>query len=196
MFQKGFAKLFLDLNMSEFNKSRAFNYEPGISRGCLGTKQSRCPNLRLAHLLVTLAVTLFWSAQHSLSAEHDWYECPVGQTKHLDLNKISLIRDSVIGPDLHTLQFYSFGSHFLLGVSASGFSDQMLAQLESLLLPKSNWVRIPGTSSSIFVNLDYIVGYSSGPGGGYILVLTTGEKVVATAQDDAARAKIKEFGFP
>jgi hypothetical protein len=84
----------------------------------------------------------------------------------VDLNKISLIRESVIGPDLHTLQFYSFGSHFLLGVSASGFSDQMLAQLESLLLPKSNWVRIPGSNSSIFVNLDYIVGYSSGPGGG------------------------------
>jgi hypothetical protein len=143
-----------------------------------------------------LAVTLFWSTQHSLSAEHDWYDSPVGQTKHLDLNKISLIRDSVIGPNLHTLQFYSFGSHFLLGVSASGFSDQMVAQLESLLLPKNNWVEIFGTTFSVFVNLDYVVGYSPGPGGGYILVLTTGENVVVTAKDNAANAKIKEFGFP
>ena len=182
--------------MSELNKSRAFNYEPSFLHGCPGIKQSRRRNLRTAHLLVTLAVTLFWSAQHSLSAEHDWYECPVGQTKHVDLNKISLIRQSVIGPNLHTLQFYSFGSHFLLGVSAAGFSDQMLAQLESLLMPKSNWVRIGGTTSSIFVNLDYVVGYSSGPGGGYLLVLTNGEDVVVTAKDNAANAKIKEFGFP
>ena len=55
------------------------------------------------------------------------HECPVGHLTHLDLNKISLIRDSVIGPDLQTLQFFSLGSHFVLGVSASGFSDQMLA---------------------------------------------------------------------
>ena len=184
------------MNISEFTKWSAFSPWPNILHGCRGPKQSRRGNLRLAQLLVTLAVTLFWSARHSLSAEHDWYECPVGQTKHLDLNKISLIRDSVIGPDLHTLQFYSFGSHFLLGVSASGFSEQMLAQLESLLLPKSNWVRIPGTSSSIFVNLDYIVGYSSSPGGGYILVSTTGENVVVAVKDNAANAKIKEFGFP
>ena len=184
------------MNISEFTKSSAFSPGPNILHGCRGPKQSRGGNLRSAHLLVTLAVTLFWSTQHSLSAEHDWYECPVGHTKHLDLNKISLIRDSVIGPDLHTLQFYSFGSHFLLGVSASGFSDQMLAQLESLLLPKSNWVRIAGTTFSNFVNLDYVVGYSSGPDGGYILVLTTGENVVVTAKDNAANAKIKEFGFP
>jgi hypothetical protein len=39
-------------------------------------------------------------------------------------------------------------------------------------------------------------GYSSGPDGGYILVLTTGEDVVVTAKDNAANAKIKEFGFP
>jgi hypothetical protein len=182
--------------MSDFDQSRAFEYEPSILHGCLGSKQYRCRNLRLVQLLVSLAVTLFWSAQHSLSAEHDWYDCPVGHTKHLDLNKISLIRDSVIGPDLHTLQFYSFGSHFLLGVSASGFSDQMLAQLESLLLPKSNWVRIAGPTFSNFVNLDYAVGYSSGPGGGYILVLTTGEDIVVTAKDTEANAKIKEFGFP
>jgi len=184
------------VNISEFTKSSAFSPGPNILHGCRGPKQSRRGNLRLAQLLVTLAVTLFWSARHSLSAEHDWYECPVGQTKHLDLNKISLIRDSVIGPDLHTLQFYSFGSHFLLGVSASGFSDQMLAQLESLLLPKNNWVRIAGTTVSNFVNLDYVVGYSTGPDGGYILVLTTGENVVVTAKDNAANAKIKEFGFP
>jgi hypothetical protein len=182
--------------MSELNKSRAFNYEPSFLYGCPGINQSRRRNLRTTHLLVTLAVTLFWSAQHSLSAEHDWYECPVGQTKHVDLKKISLIRQSVIRRNLHTLQFYSFGSHFLLGVSAAGFSDQMLAQLESLLMPKSNWVRIAGTTSSIFVNLDYVVGYSSGPGGGYLLVLTTGEDVVVTAKDNAANAKIKEFGFP
>ena len=183
--------------MSELNKSRAINYESSFLHGCPGIKQPRCRNLELAHLLVTLAVVmLFWSAQHSLSAEHDWYGCPVGQTKHVDLNKISLIRESVIGPNLHTLQFYSFGSHFLLGVSAAGFSDQMLAQLESLLMPKSNWVRIVGTTFSNFVNLDYVVGYSSGPGGGYLLVLTTGEDVVVTAKDNAANAKIKEFGFP
>jgi hypothetical protein len=72
----------------------------------------------------------------------------------------------------------------------------MLAQLESLLLPKSNWVRIAGATFSNFVNLDYVVGYSSGPGGGYILVLTTGEDVVVTAKDNEANAKIKEFGFP
>jgi hypothetical protein len=182
--------------MSEFNISRLFNFDPIILHGRLGTKQPRYRNLRLHHLLVTLAVTLLWSAQHSLSAEHDWYDSPVGQTKHLDLKKISLIRDSVIGPNLHTLQFYSFGSHFLLGVSAAGFSDQMLAQLESLLLPKNNWVRITGTTSSVFVNLDYVVGYSSGPSGGYILVLTTGDDVVVAAKDTAANAKIKEFGFP
>jgi hypothetical protein len=182
--------------MSEFNKSRPCNYEPVILQGCLCTKRPRYRNLRLPHLFVALAVTLFWPARHSLSAEHGWYDSPVGQTKHLDLNKISLIRDSAIGPNLHTLQFYSFGSHFLLGVSASGFSDQMLAQLESLLLPKSNWVRIAGTTISNFVNLDYVVGCSSGPGGGYILVLTTGEDVVVTAKDNAANAKIKEFGFP
>jgi hypothetical protein len=85
-------------------------------------------------------MSLFWTAQLSLGGEHD---CPVGQTKHLDLNKVSLIRDAVIGPNLHTLQFYSFGSHFLLSVSAAGSSDQMLAQLDSLLLPKTNWVRVP-----------------------------------------------------
>jgi hypothetical protein len=182
--------------MSEFNKSSPCNYEPIILHSCLCPKRTRYRNLRSAHLLVTLAVTLFWSTQHSLSAEHDWYDSPVGQTKHLDLNKISLIRDSVIGPNLHTLQFYSFGSHFLLGVSASGFSDQMVAQLESLLLPKNNWVEIFGTTFSVFVNLDYVVGYSPGPGGGYILVLTTGENVVVTAKDNAANAKIKEFGLP
>ena len=59
----------------------------------------------------------------------------------------------------------------------------MLAQLESLLLAKSNWVRIAGKIVSNFVNLDYVVGYSSGPDGGYILVLTTGENVVVTAKD-------------
>jgi hypothetical protein len=182
--------------MSGYNKSSAFNYEPSLVHGCLGTKQSRCRNLRLSHLLVTWAVTLFWSTQHTLSAEHDWYDCPVGQTKHLDLNKISLIRESVIGPNLHTLRFYSFGSHFLLGVSASGFTDEMLSQLESLLLPKSKWVRIPEATLSIFVNLDYVVGYSSGSGGGYILFLTNGEKVVVTAKDNPANAKIKDFGFP
>jgi hypothetical protein len=143
-----------------------------------------------------MVVTLFWSTPHSFSAEHAWYDCPVGKTKHVDLNKISLISESAIGPNLHKLRFYSFGSHFLLGVSASGFTDQMLAQLESLLLPKNNWVRIAGTTVSNFVNLDYVVGYSSGPDGGYILVLTTGENVVVTAKDNAANAKIKEFGFP
>jgi hypothetical protein len=48
---------------------------------------------------------------------------------------------------------------------------------------------------SNFVNLDYVIGYSSGPYGGYILVLTTREDVVVTAKDNAANAKIKEFGF-
>jgi hypothetical protein len=48
----------------------------------------------------------------------------------------------VFGSNLHTLRFYSFGSYFLLEVSTSGFSDQMLAQLESLLLLRSNWMRI------------------------------------------------------
>jgi hypothetical protein len=182
--------------MSEFNKSRPCNNEPIILHDCLCTKRPRYRNLRLPHLFVALAVTLFWPARHSLSAEHGWYDSPVGQTKHLDLNKISLIRDSAIGPNLHTLQFYSFGSHFLLGVSASGFSDQMVAQLESLLLPKINWMEIPGTTFSVFVNLDYVVGYSPGLGGGYILVLTTGENIVVTAKDNAANAKIKEFGFP
>jgi hypothetical protein len=33
-------------------------------------------------------------------------------------------------------------------------------------------------------------------GGGYILVSTTGEDFVVTAKDNAANAKIKEFGFP
>ena len=152
--------------------------------------------MRAACLLVTLVMALVWSSQHSLGAEHDWYQCPVGKTKHLDLNKISLIRDSVVGPNLHTLRFYSFGSHFLLGASASGFSDEMLAQLEALLLPKRNWVRVSGPDITIFVNLDYVVGYSSGSGGGYILVLTTGEDVIVPARDDGANAKIKEFAFP
>jgi hypothetical protein len=180
---KGFSKhdgKSQELNMAEFTKARA------LSRG----------NLRAAYLLLTLVVTLVWSVQYSLSAQHDWYECPVGQIRHLDLNKISLIRDSVIGPDLHTLRFYSFGSHFLLGVSASGFSDQMLVQLESLLLSKSNWVRVLDKDLSTSVNLDYVVGYSHGLGGGYILVLTTGENVVVSAKDDAAMTKIRDFGFP
>ena len=179
--------------MSGGNHSLRFH----ISRRhcCLGRKQSRGETLKAACLFVTLAMSLFWTAQLSLGGEHDWYECPVGQTKHLDLNKISLIRDSVIGPNLHTLQFYSFGSHFLLSVSAAGFSDQMLAQLESLLLPKSNWVEVPGRKIINFVNLDYVVGYTAGQDRGYNLVLTTGEDVVVTAKDDAANAKIKEFGF-
>jgi hypothetical protein len=143
-----------------------------------------------------LVVTLAWSSQNSLGAEHDWYQCPVGKSKHLDLNKISLIRDSVVGPNLHTLLFYSFGSHFLLGASASGFSDEMLAQLETLLLPKRNWVRVSGPELSIFVNLDYVVGYSIGSGGGYTLVLTTGEDVIVSGRDGEANARIKEFGFP
>ena len=71
-----------------------------------------------------------------------------------------------------------------------------LAELESLLLPKSNWVRIAGTTFSNCVNLDFVVGCSSSPGDGYILVLTTGEDVVVTAKDNSANAKIKEFGFP
>jgi hypothetical protein len=185
-----------DVKTFDLTKSSAFSQNSNIVHCYPGPKQSRCGNLRSAYLLFALAVTLVWSSQHSLSAEHDWYECPVGQTKHLDLNKISLIRDSPIGPNLHTLRFYSFGSHFLLGVSASGFSDQMLVQLESLLLPKRNWVQVPGTRLSNFVNLDYVIGYSSGPGGGYILFLTTGEDVVVTAKDNAASAKIREFGFP
>jgi hypothetical protein len=152
--------------------------------------------VRAACLLVTLVVTLAWSSQNSPGAEHDWYQCPVGKSKHLDLNKISLIRDSVIGPDLHTLLFYSFGSHFLLGASASGFSDEMLAQLEALLLPKRNWVRVSGPDLIIFVNLDYVVGYSSGSGGGYTLILTTGDDVIVNARDSGANAKIKEFGLP
>jgi hypothetical protein len=93
--------------------------------------------VRAACRFVTLAMSLFWTAQLSLGGEHDWYECPVGQTKHLDLNKISLIRDSVVRPNLHTLQFYSFGSHFLLSVSAAGFSNDMLSQLKALLLQSS-----------------------------------------------------------
>jgi hypothetical protein len=157
--------------------------------------QSRYLNLRSACFLVTLSMIQILPIEHCLSAEHDWYECPIGKTKHLDINKVSLIRDSVIGPDLHTLRFYSFGSHFLLDVSASGFSDQMLAQLDSLLLTKRNWVRVPAVSVSVFVNLDYVVGYSAGPVGGYILVLTTGEDVVVTSNDNAAVAKIQEFGF-
>ena len=126
--------------------------------------------MRATCLFITLVVTLVWSSQNSLGAEHDWYQCPVGKSKHLDLNKISLIRDSVVGPNLHTLLFYSFGSHFLLGVSASGFSDEMLAQFGALLLPKRNWVRVSGPNLTIFVNLDYVVGYSIGSGGGYTLV--------------------------
>jgi hypothetical protein len=152
--------------------------------------------VRAACLLMTLVVALAWSSQKSLGAEHDWYQCPVGKSKHLDLNKISLIRDSVVGPNLHTLLFYSFGSHFLLGASASGFSDEMLAQLEALLLPKRNWVRVSGPDLTIFVNLDYVVGYSTGSVGGSALVLTTGEDVIVTARDSEANAKIKEFGFP
>ena len=156
------------MNISEFTKSSAFSPGPNILHGCRGPKQSRRGNLRSPHLLVTLAVTLFWSTQHSLSAEHHWYECPVGQTKHVDLNKISLIRESVIGPNLHTLQFYSFGSHFLLGVSASGFSDQMLAQLESLLLPKSFYKptstagKLKSTIATKRVSLEW-VRHRSGP---------------------------------
>ena len=152
--------------------------------------------MRAVWLLVTLMVVLAWSSQNSLGAEHDWYQCPVGKSKHLDLNKISLIRDSVVGPNLHTLLFYSFGSHFLLGASSSGFSDEMLTQLEALLLPKRNWVRVSGPELTIFVNLDYVVGYSIGSGGGYALVLTTGEDVIVSARDSEANAKIKEFGFP
>ena len=152
--------------------------------------------MRAICLLVTLVVALAWSSQNSLGAEHDWYQCPVGKSKHLDLNKISLIRDSVVGPNLHTLLFYSFGSHFLLGTSASGFSGEMLAQLEALLLPKRNWVRVSGPELTIFVNLDYVVGTSVGSSGGYTLVLTTGEDVIVSARDSEANAKIKEFGFP
>ena len=152
--------------------------------------------MRAVWLLVTLVVTLAWSSQSSLGAEHDWYQCPVGKSKHLDLNKISLIRDSVVGPNLHTLLFYSFGSHFLLGASASGFSEEMLAQLEALLLPKRNWVRVSGPELTIFVNLDYVVGTSVGSSGGYTLVLTTGEDVIVSGRDGEANAKIKEFGFP
>jgi hypothetical protein len=152
--------------------------------------------VRVACLLVTSVVALFCSSQHSLGAEHDWYQCPVGKTKHLDLNKISLIRDSVVRPNLHTLRFYSFGSHFLLGASASGFSNEMLSQLEALLLQKRNWVRVSGSDLTMFVNLDYVVGYSSVSDGGYILVLTTGEDVIVPARDDGANAKIKEFAFP
>jgi hypothetical protein len=152
--------------------------------------------VRATCLFITFVVTLAWSSQNSLGAEHDWYQCPVGKSKHLDLNKISLIRDSVVGPNLHTLLFYSFGSHFLLGASASGFSDEMLAQLEALLLPKRNWVRVSGRDLTVFVNLDYVVGYSIGAGGGYTLVLTTGEDVIVRAGDGEANVKIKEFGFP
>ena len=152
--------------------------------------------LRAVCLFLTVVMALVWSSQHSLGAEHDWYQCPVGKTKHLDLNKISLIRDSLVGPNIHTLRFYSFGSHFLLGASASGFSDEMLSQLEALLLQKRNWVRVSGTALTMFVNLDYVVGYSSGSGGGYIVVLTTGEDVIVPARDDGANAKIKGFAFP
>ena len=152
--------------------------------------------MRAVYPFVILVMALVCSSQYSLGAEHDWYQCPVGKAKHLDLNKISLIRDSVVGPNLHTLLFYSFGSHFLLGASASGFSDEMLAQLEALLLPKRNWVRVYGRELTIFVNLDYVVGYSIGSGGGYTLVLTTGEDVIVGARDSEANAKIKEFGFP
>jgi hypothetical protein len=182
-------------SMSDFTKSSAVSHKYSIWNFLLVAKQSRYLNLRSARLLVTLSLMQTLPAEHCFSAEHDWYACPIGKTKHLDLNKVSLIRDSVIGPDLHTLRFYSFGSHFLLDVSASGFSDQMLSQLDSLLLPKRNWVRVPAVSVSIFVNLDYVVGYSAGPVGGYILVLTTGEDVIVTANDKAAVAKIEEFGF-
>jgi hypothetical protein len=72
----------------------------------------------------------------------------------------------------------------------------MLAQLEALLLPKRNWVRVSGPELTIFVNLDYVVGYSIGSGGGYTLVLTTGEDVIVSGRDSEANAKIKEFGFP
>jgi hypothetical protein len=43
----------------------------------------------------------------------------------------------------------------------------MLAQLESLLLPKSNWVQVPGRKITNFVNLDYVVGYTAGQDRGY-----------------------------
>jgi hypothetical protein len=56
-------------------------------------------------------------------------------------------------------------------------------------------VRVPGSKITNFVNLDYVVGYTAGQDRGYNLVLTTGEDVVVTAKDDAANAKIKEFGF-
>jgi hypothetical protein len=152
--------------------------------------------VRATCLSITLVVTLVWSSQNSLGVEHDWYQCPVGKSKHLDLNKISLIRDSVVGPNLHTLLFYSFGSHFLLGVSASGFSDEMLAQFGALLLPKRNWVRVAGPNLTIFVNLDYVVGYSIGSGGGYTLFITTGENVIVNASDSEANARIREYGLP
>ena len=64
----------------------------------------RFPNVRHGALLVRavypfviLVMALVCSSQYSLGAEHDWYQCPVGKAKHLDLNKISLIRDSVVG---------------------------------------------------------------------------------------------------
>jgi hypothetical protein len=182
--------------MSEFTDASANGHDLKSRRCPLGLKQSRGGKLREVYFLITLAVTLGWSAQYSLGTQQDWYESPVGQFRHLDLNKISIIRDSEIGPNLHTLRFYSFGSHYLLGVSASGFSDQMLEQLESFLRPRSNWARVLEKDFAIFVNLDYVVGYSPGPGGGYNLVLTTGENIVVTARDDAANAKMKAFGFP
>jgi hypothetical protein len=43
------------------------------------------------------------------------------------------------------------------------------------------------------VNLDCVVGYSSGSGGGYILVLTSGEDIIVPARDDE---EIKGFSFP
>jgi hypothetical protein len=67
--------------------------------------------VRAASLLVTLVVALFCSSQHSLGAEHDWYQCPVGKTKHLDLNKIFLIRDSVVRPNLRFSANYRRGCY-------------------------------------------------------------------------------------
>jgi hypothetical protein len=79
----------------------------------------RFPNVRHGALLVRavypfviLVMALVCSSQYSLGAEHDWYQCPVGKAKHLDLNKISLIRDSVVG-------VASVGSQCQLGGSAS-----------------------------------------------------------------------------
>ena len=62
--------------------------------------------------------------------------------------------------------------------------------------PREIGCEFPGPELSIFVNLDYVVGYSIGSGGGYTLVLTTGEDVIVSGRDGEANAKIKEFGFP